>query len=131
LGLPVHSIDDIEKALAAARRPDAGLVVMSDAFLFLHRHEIAKLAARHRLPSVYFSREWVEAGGLVSYGPGILDTYRHAPAYIDPILRGARPSELPVQEPTKLELIVNLKAAKALGLTIPASLLARADEVID
>jgi putative tryptophan/tyrosine transport system substrate-binding protein len=104
---------------------------MGDAFLFLHREEIAALAARYHLPSVYFSREWVQAGGLISYGPEIIDTYRRAAAYIDRILHGARPSELPVQEPTKFELALNMKTSKVLGLPIPQSIIARADEVIE
>jgi putative tryptophan/tyrosine transport system substrate-binding protein len=128
----VRSVADVEKAMAAAAdTPDAGLIVMSDAFLFLHRKEIAALAVRYRLPAVYYSREWVASGGLISYGPEIIDTYRRAPQYIDRILRGAHPSDLPVQEPTTFELVVNRNTAKNLHLDIPSSILARADEVIE
>lgn len=128
----VRSVADVEKTMAAAAdTPDAGLIMMSDAFLFLHRKEIATLAARYRLPAVYYSREWVASGGLISYGPEIIDTYRRAPEYIDRILRGARPRDLPVQEPTTFELIVNRTTAKDMHLDIPQSILARADEVIE
>jgi putative tryptophan/tyrosine transport system substrate-binding protein len=128
----VHGIADVEKALAAAADTSGtGLLVMSDAFLFPHRKEITALAARYRLPAVYYFREWVASGGLVSYGPDVIDTYRRAPAYIDRVLRGTRPSDLPVQEPTTFELVVNRNAAKDLHLDIPQSILARADEVIE
>ena len=103
----------------------------SDASLFVHRTEIAALAARYRVPAVYWSREWVASGGLICYGPEIIGTYRRAPQYIDRILRGASPSDLPVQEPTTFELVVNRSAAKDLHLDIPPSILARADEVIE
>jgi putative ABC transport system substrate-binding protein len=129
---PIRNVAEIEKALAAAAdTPGSGLIVASDAFLFLHRKEIATLAARYRLPAVYWSREWVASGGLMSYGPEIIDTYRRAPEYIDRILRGARPSDLPVQEPTTFELAVNRSTAKDLHLDIPQSILARADEVLE
>ncbi len=132
INAPVLSVADVEKAMAgAADNPDSGLIILSDAFLFLHRKEIAALAARYRLPAVYYTREWVASGGLVSYGPDVIDTYRRAPQYIDRILRGARPSDLPVQEPTAFELVVNRNAAKDLHLDIPQSILARADEVIE
>jgi putative tryptophan/tyrosine transport system substrate-binding protein len=128
----VHGIADVEKALAAAADTSGtGLLVMSDAFLFPHRKEITALAERYRLPAVYYFREWVASGGLVSYGPDVIDTYRRAPAYIDRVLRGTRPSDLPVQEPTTFELVVNRNAAKDLHLDIPQSILARADEVIE
>jgi len=96
-----------------------------------HRELIAALAARHRLPAVYASRFLVTAGGLISYGPDILDQYGRAAGYVDRILRGEKPAELPVQAPNKYELVINLKAAKALGITMPATLLARAEEVIE
>jgi ABC-type uncharacterized transport system substrate-binding protein len=132
INAPVLSVADVEKAMAgAADNPDSGLIILSDAFLFLHRKEIAALAARYRLPAVYYTREWVASGGLVSCGPDVIDTYRRAPQYIDRILRGARPSDLPVQEPTAFELVVNRNAAKDLHLDIPQSILARADEVIE
>jgi putative ABC transport system substrate-binding protein len=97
---------------------------------FIHRARIADLAARNRLPAIYTSRGFVEAGGLMSYGPQFRDLFRRAAAYVDKILKGASPGELPVEQPTKYELVVNLKAASALGLTIPQSLLRRADELI-
>jgi putative ABC transport system substrate-binding protein len=132
INVSVHGIADVEKALAAAAdTPGTGLIVGSDAFLFPHRKEITALAARYRLPAVYYFREWVASGGLVSYGPDVIDTYRRAPQYIDRILRGARPSDLPVQEPTTFELVVNRSTAKDLHLDIPLSILARADEVIE
>lgn len=132
INVSVHGIADVEKALAAAADiPGTGLIVGSDAFLLQHRNEIAALAARYRIPAVYWSREWVASGGLISYGPEIIDTYRRAPQYIDRILRGARPSDLPVQEPTTFELVVNRSTAKDLHLDIPQSILARADEIIE
>jgi putative ABC transport system substrate-binding protein len=96
----------------------------------LHRELIITLAARHKLPAVYSSRSFVAAGGLISYGPDFVDQYRQAAGYVDRILKGAKPADLPVQAPTKFELVINLKAAKALGLTVPPSVLARADGVI-
>jgi putative ABC transport system substrate-binding protein len=130
--VPVLGLADIDKALeTAAESADSGLIMASDAFLLLHRQEIAAMAARYHLPAVYWSREWVVSGGLICYGPVIIDSYRRAPIYVDRILRGASPSELPVQEPTAFELVVNRKTAKALHLDIPPSILARADEVIE
>ena len=132
IAAPIHDLRELEAAVVAqARDPNGGLVVMPDTFTISHRAEIAMLAARHRLPAVYSGRPFVEAGGLVSYGIDGLDQYRRAAGYIDSILRGAKPSELPVQAPTKFELAINLKTAKALGLDVPWILQQRADEVIE
>ena len=97
----------------------------------LHRNLIITLAARHKLPAIYYERYFAAAGGLISYGPDFVDQYRRAAAYVDRILKGAKPADLPVQAPTKYELVLNLKTAKALGLTVPPILLARVDEVIE
>jgi putative ABC transport system substrate-binding protein len=105
--------------------------VMPDAFTDNHREEITQLAARHRLPAVYPFRSFARAGGLVSYGNEQLDNFRRAATYVDRILKGEKPSELPVQAPVKFELVINLKTAKAIGLTVPPTLIARADEVIE
>jgi putative ABC transport system substrate-binding protein len=129
---PVNDLPGLESLVATeAREPNSGLVVIPDAFTIQHRAEIIALAARHRVPAVYWSRSFTEIGGLISYGPYIVDEYRRAAAYADRILRGSKPSELPVQAPVKFDLVVNLKTAKALGLDVPPSLLAAADEVID
>jgi putative ABC transport system substrate-binding protein len=129
---PVQDIPAVESLVAAqAREPNSGLVVIPDAFTVGHRAEITSLAARYRIPAIYWSRSSVALGGLISYGPYIMDEYRRAASYADRILKGAKPSELPVQAPTKFELVLNLKAAKALGIDVPPTLLARADEVIE
>ena len=129
---PVEGMPELEFLVTAqAREPNSGLVVIPDAFTVGHRAEITLLAARHHVPAVYWSRSFAEVGGLISYGPFIFDEYRRAASYADRILKGAKPSELPVQAPIKFELVINLKTAKALGLTIPPTLLARADEVIE
>ena len=107
------------------------VVVLVDAMLLDHRTRIADLAARHRLPAVYGLSDHAEAGGLMAYGPNRLDMFRRAATYVDKILKGAKPGDLPVEQPTKFALIINLKAAKALRLTIPPSLLQRADQVIE
>jgi putative ABC transport system substrate-binding protein len=129
----IENVDaDIERAIAAfAAAPDGGLLVVPDPTPTLHRALIIALAARHRLPAVYPFRLFVAAGGLMSYGTDSNDVFRLAASYVDQILRGANPADLPVQAPTKYETVVNLKAAKALGLSAPPSLLVRADEVID
>jgi putative ABC transport system substrate-binding protein len=132
LAASVRDRADLEPAIAAqARTPNGGLVVMADSFTSAHRTEITSLTARYRVPAVYPYRFFTEVGGLLSYGSDLHDNFRRAATYADRILKGARPSELPVQAPVKFELILNLKAAKALGLTVPPTLLARADEVIE
>jgi len=123
---------EIEHAIANfARAANGGLIVTTGALSVIHRDLIIMLAARHKLPTVYSDRSFVDAGGLISYGPNYIDQARRAAGYVDRILKGEKPADLPVQAPTKYELVVNLKTAKALGLTIPPTLLARADEVIE
>jgi putative ABC transport system substrate-binding protein len=132
--VPVNVSDpgEMEDALAAfARSANGGLVVTGSAFALMHRDLIIRLAAQHRLPAVYYERAFVAAGGLISYGSDLIDQYRRAAAYVDRILKGEKPADLPVQAPTKYELVINLKTAKALGLEVPPTLLARADEVIE
>jgi putative ABC transport system substrate-binding protein len=129
---PVHDDVEIEAAInALGREPGGGLVVIPDVFTFAHRASIVSAAARNNVLAAYGLSEFVKDGGLLSYGPDLLDPWRHAATYVDRILRGAKPSELPVQFPTKFEMAVNLKTAKALGLTVPQSILLRADEVIE
>ena len=128
----VRDAAEIERAVAAfARSANGGLIVTASALTTVHRDLIITLAARYKLPAVYFERFWVAGGGLISYGPNFLDQFRQAAGYVDRILKGEKPADLPVQAPTKYELVVNLKTAKALGLTVPQSILARADEVIE
>jgi putative ABC transport system substrate-binding protein len=123
---------EIERAIAAfARSSNGGLIVTGSALTAVHRDLIVTLAARHRLPAVYPFRYFAASGGMISYGPNSTDPYRRAAGYIDRILKGEKPADLPVQAPTKYELAINLKTAKALGLEIPATVLARADEVIE
>jgi putative tryptophan/tyrosine transport system substrate-binding protein len=129
---PVSDMPSVESLVTAeAREPSTGLVVIPDAFTVGHRAEITGLAARYHIPAIYWSRSFAEAGGLISYGPYIVEEYRRAASYADRILKGSKPSELPVQAPVKFELMVNLKTAKALGLDVPPSLLAAAADVID
>jgi putative ABC transport system substrate-binding protein len=129
--LEVRGPNELDGAFAAmAKERVEALLVVADSMFILHRTRLADLAARSRLPAAYGLREIVEAGGLMSYGPSLRDLYRRSAAYVDKILKGAKPGDLPVEQPTKFELVINLKAAKALGLTIPPSLLGRADEVI-
>jgi putative ABC transport system substrate-binding protein len=129
---PVHSDVEIETAIIAlGREPGGGLVVMSGRFGFEHRTPIISAAARNNVPAVYHVSEMAREGGLLSYGPDEVDTWRHAASYVDRILRGAKPGDLPVEFPTKFELVVNLKTAKSLGLTVPQSILLRADEAIE
>jgi putative ABC transport system substrate-binding protein len=128
---PVNDERDIEDALAAlARLPDSGLIVDNDTFNIVHRQQIIALAARHRLPAIYPFRYYVTDGGLMSYGTDPIDLYRQAADYVDRILKGEKPANLPVQAPTKYETVFNMNTAKSLGLTIPETLLATADEVI-
>jgi putative ABC transport system substrate-binding protein len=114
-----------------AKERVGALLVLSDAMLSSHRTRLADLAARSRLPTAYGNRESVEGGGLMSYGPSFLDLHRRSAIYVDKILKGAKPADLPVEQPTKFELVINLKTAKALGLTIPPSVLLRADHIIE
>ena len=132
IAAPVRNTSELESAIAAqARTPNGGLVVMTDSFLVTHRTEITSLAARYRLPAVYPFRLFIDVGGLLSYGNDLLDDFRRAATYADRVLKGARPSELPVQAPVNFELVINARAATALGLTIPQPLLLRADQVIN
>jgi ABC-type uncharacterized transport system substrate-binding protein len=128
----VRDAGEIERAVAAfARAPNGGLIVTASPLAQRHRDLIVALAAGHKLPAIYPFRYFAAAGGLVSYGPNEVDQYRQAAGYVDRILKGEKPGDLPVQTPTKYELVINLKTAKALGLDAPQSVLARADEVIE
>ena len=130
--IDVRDGGEIERGITAfAREMNGGLIVTASVAVPLHRDLIGALAARYRLPTVYPFHDSVAAGGLISYGPDLIDQYRAAAAYVDRILRGAKPADLPVQAPTKYHLAINLKTAKALGLEVPRALLARADEVIE
>ena len=131
---PINMRDagEIERTIEAfARSPNGGLIVTAGAAATRHRELIIALAARHKLPTVYFERSFVAAGGLISYGPDYIDQYRRAAGYVDRILKGEKPADLPVQAPTKYETVINLKTAKALGIEVPAAVLVRADEVIE
>jgi putative ABC transport system substrate-binding protein len=127
----VRGPDDFEAAFAAMTKERAGgLLVVTDPMFVSHRTRLADLAAEHRLPTMHGVRSYIEGGGLMSYGPNLADLFRRAATYVDKILKGAKPGELPVEQPTKFELVINLKTVRALGLMIPPSLLLRADEVI-
>jgi ABC-type uncharacterized transport system substrate-binding protein len=128
----VRDAGEIERAVTAfAHSSNGGIIVTGSALTQVHRDLIVRLAARHKLPAVYFERFFVTGGGLVSYGPDFVDQFRRAAGYVDRILKGEKPADLPVQAPTKYELVINLKTAKGLGLDMPATVLARADEVIE
>jgi putative ABC transport system substrate-binding protein len=137
LGVEVHSVEvrtlsDFGGALEAALRQHPGaLIAVEDPLTMNYRSQIAEFAARNRLPSIYGLREYVDAGGLISYGASFTDQVRRAAGYVDKILKGAKPADLPIEQPTKFQLIINLKTAKALGITVPNSLLTRADELIE
>jgi putative ABC transport system substrate-binding protein len=129
---PVHDPADIDGAFAAiARSPGGGLIVMPNVFTIANRERIVAQAARYQIPTIYPLISFVQAGGLLSYGVDVTDMFRRAASYVDRILKGEKPANLPVQAPTKFELVINLKTAKVLGLTVPPTLLARADEVIE
>ena len=132
LPLEARTAEDIERVFATATRERAeAVIIASDAFFSGQLRQIAALAVKHRLPSIYTLPEYAEAGGLMSYGQDLIEYFRHTATYVDKILKGAKPADLPIEQPTKLELVVNLKIAKALGLTIPQSILMRANRVIE
>ena len=128
----VHDLVSFESAFAAVESGRVvALLTLIDPFTREHRQQIVDFAAQRRLPAIYDAREFVDSGGLISYGPNLLATQLRVAEYVDKIFKGAKPGDLPVEQPTKFELVINLKAAKALGLTVPPSLLARADDVIE
>jgi len=130
--VPVHSEADIERAIRKiGGQPDNGLFVLPDSHNIVHRKRIIELAAEYRLPTIYYFRYFATDGGLIAYGPDEMDLFQRTAGYVNRILRGASPADLPVQQPTKFELVINLKTAKAIGIQIPVSLLARADEVLE
>src|SRR5262249_52281887 len=132
INAPVRDLSELESVVAAlAREPNGGLIVMPETFLNVHRREVLSLAASHRLPAAYPYRFFAERGGLLSYGSDPLNNFRRAATYVDRILKGEKPADLPVQAPTKYDLVINLKTAKTLGLTVPLTLQASADEVIE
>jgi putative ABC transport system substrate-binding protein len=129
-----HDPSDIQRGITAfsdSLKNDGGLIVTGSALAVVHRNLIATLAVRQKLPAIYFLRDFVTGGGLISYGPDFNSQFKRAASYVDRILKGEKPADLPVQAPTEYELVINLKTAKALGITMPATLLARASEVIE
>ena len=129
---PVRSDTEIENVIEVlGQKSNAGLIIMTDSFMFVHRKTIDISTMRYKVPAIHCASDLVAEGGLISYGVETIDLFRRAAPYVDRILRGANPADLPVQQPTKFELAINLTTAKALGLTVPFSLLARADEVIE
>jgi len=132
LPLDIHFPDGVERAFAEAVRLRASaVVIISDGATIVHRAQLGSAALQHHLPTIFANKMYLEGGGLMSYGPDIIEVWRHAATYVDRILKGAKPADMPIEQPTKLELVINLKTAKALGLTIPPSLLLRADQVIE
>jgi putative tryptophan/tyrosine transport system substrate-binding protein len=132
ISAPIRDESELDSVIAAqAHQPNSGLIAMPDSFTIAYRVEIISLADHYRLPAVYPFRFFAEVGGLLSYGVDLVENYRRVATYVDRILKGEKPSELPIQAPVKFELVINLKTAKALGLTVPPALLARADEVIE
>ena len=129
--IAVQKIDEIEPAIQKFAGPTRGLIVISSSFIAAHRQLIYQATSQHRVPAIYNFPYYAREGGFISYGVDVADQYRRAGVYVARILKGERPGDLPVQQPTKFELVINLKTAKALGLTVPATLLARADEVIE
>ena len=136
LGLQLHALairhpDELDSVFAAMTREGAeAFIALADAVFWYHRTRVVALAAQHRLPAVFDAREFAEVGGLMTYGPSVPDNYRRAAVYVDKILKGTKPADLPVEQPVKFELVINLKTAKALGITMPPSLLLLADEVL-
>lgn len=132
MAAPLHAPEDIEAVMAKlGREANVGLILLPDTLTTSHSKSIVELAARHRMPGIYAFRLFVEAGGLMSYGPDLVDQFRQATTYVDRIFRGEKPGDLPIQQPTKFELVINLATAKTLGRTIPPALLALADQVIE
>jgi putative ABC transport system substrate-binding protein len=130
--VPIGEPDKFDAAFRGMTRDGRqGVIILADPFMNFYRGQIVNLAAQYNLPAVYGFKEYVDAGGLLSYGASLSDTFRRAATYVDKILKGAKPADLPIEQPTKFELVINLKTAKALGLTIPQSLLLRADQVIE
>jgi len=132
LPLDIHFPDGVERAFAEAVRLRASaVVIISDGATIVHRAQLGSAALQHHLPTIFANKTYLEGGGLMSYGPDIIEVWRRAATYVDRILKGAKPAEMPIEQPTKFELVISLKTSKALGLTIPPSLLLRADQVIE